>query len=191
MIMEFINKIEKQTEKWLRDLKLPHLPKVVRNWIGVNFWRVASICAVLAGISVLFTVNAIFKGLTLMSALPHSWMVSATVTWALVMSFVNLVFVIVEAIILGLSVKPLQLRQKKGWMYLFIILLIGALMAAVRILVSIVTFNALSLISTVLFGGLSLALGTYLLFEIRDEFMHVEKTAGAKAKVAAKSTTKK
>lgn len=189
--MEFMTTIEKQIETWLAGLKLPRLPKIIRNWIGVNVWWVIAICAVLSGIGVLFAVGGIFTSLAAISALPASWFVGAITGWALATSFVNLVFGIAETVVLGLAVNPLQLRQKKGWTYLFIVLLLGALMAAVNIVISIATFNALSLISTVLFGGISLAFGAYLLFEIRDEFMHVEKTAGAKAKVAAKSTTKK
>lgn len=190
--MEFVNMLEKRVEEILNKMKLPALPAVIRSWLGQNIWWIAAVFAVLSAFGVLFALGGILTSLAAMSALPGSWVVGAVVGWGIVTGIVSLIFSAVDATLLGLAVNPLQLKQKKGWTLLFIVWLVGALSIAVSILLGILALNPFAVIGTVIFGALSLAISGYVLFEIRREFAHVEKSAGVKkTKTVAKAKTKK
>lgn len=180
--MELISKSEKHVEKLLKSLKLPKLPNFVRKWLGVNVWWIAAVFAVLLAISALIAIGSLFTRLNALALVPSAWLVvSAVAGWAIVSSIINIVFSAAEAVLLGLAVNPLQLKQKKGWTLLYIVLLLGALSVVAGLILSMLTLNILTFIGGLLFGAIWLIVYAYILFEIRGEFAHVEKSAGVKS----------
>ena len=107
-----------------------------------------------------------------------SYYVSTTfLTVTLIRSIVSLVFCVIEFILLIMAIRPLREKQKKGWVLMFGVLLLGAVSAVVSALITLSVFN---FIQSIIFSALWLAISAYFLFEIRSEFAHVERSAGAK-----------
>jgi len=81
-------------------------------------------------------------------------------------------------------VKPLQDRTKKGWTLLFVVLLLGAVSI---VLSALFTLSAYRIISDLIFGAIAIALGAYLLFEVRSQFAH---TTGVRTRARTTKTAK-
>ena len=178
--MEFLSKLERTVAKWLKDV--PHLPLSFRQWLGDNVWWMAVIGTILSGIATLGLIIAFFGSLSTLGTPFISYYASATfVGWVIITTAVSLVFVALECILLGMSVTPLKEKQKKGWVLLFIVLLLGAVSVVVN---AILTLNVLTFITSIIFGAIWSAIAAYLLFEIHGEFAHVERSKGIKAKKA-------
>ena len=178
--MEFLNTIERTIAGWLKDV--PHLPKVARSWMGENLWWIAAIFAVLAGFGALGLVVAFFANLANLGNPYVSYYVSTTfAAWEVVRVAVSLVFTVLGAVLLASAVNPLKEKQKKGWSLLLVTVLLGLVSTFVG---AILTLSPLGLIGDLIFGTLWIAVGTYLLFEARTEFVHVERSKGAKKRKA-------
>ena len=176
--MEFIGKLERTILGWAKDV--PHLPVGVRKWIADNIWWIVVIGAVLSGISVLVLVGGLFANLsTLSSPIISYYASSAFVGWLVVTTAVSLVFAVIECLLLAFAVNPLKEKQKKGWVLLFAVWLVGIIAAVVD---AILTLNVLSFLGNVIFGAVWVVITGYFLFEIHGQFAHVEHSKGVHAK---------
>ena len=93
-------------------------------------------------------------------------------------SVVSLVFLVATGILLALAVKPLKALEKKGWVLLFMTLLLEALSVVVN---AVLSFSVLGFIMSLLFGAIGLAIGAYFIFEIHGQFGHTPKATIKKA----------
>lgn len=178
--MEFLVKLEHIILGWLKDV--PHLPIGVRKWIANNIWWIVVIGAVLSGISVLVLIGALFSNLSTLSSPIISYYASATfVGWLVVTTAVALAFAVVETLLMAFAVTPLKEKQKKGWVLLFAVWLVGIISAVVG---AILTLNVLGFIGNIIFGAVWVAVTGYFLFEIHGQFAHVERSKGVKSKKA-------
>lgn len=176
--MELLTKLEHQVLKWLKGV--PHLPKSARSWLGENIWWIAVVALVFTGIAALVTFTGILGAIAVSGTVATSYFVTATFTaWAIVTGTVALVFLVLEAIILGMAINPLKAKQKKGWVLLFALWILGTVSIVVS---AILSLNPLDFITGILFGAVWVAVSGYFLFEIHSEFAHVEKSKAVKAK---------
>jgi uncharacterized membrane protein YhaH (DUF805 family) len=174
--MNLVSKLEQKITEWLK--KVPHLPVSVRKWLGLNIWWVALIGAIISAISVLFGLVTVAGVASVVGTVAATYYASATfTTWAIVTSLLSLVFTLLYAILLAMAVTPLRARQKKGWVLLFLVWLIGVVSVIVN---SIVSLNPVGFIFGILFGAIWIAISGYFLFEIHNEFAHTEKSKGVK-----------
>lgn len=169
--MEFINKLEKTVLGWTKSV--PHLPVVAQKWLGSNVWWIALVGAILSGIAVLFALVALSALIAIIGAPSNAYYVYGGYTGtAIVASLVSLAFLIGNGILLALAVNPLKAKQKKGWVLLFLTLLLEALSVVVN---AVLTFSVLGFIIGILFGAIGLAIGAYFVFEIHGQFAHPPK----------------
>jgi len=170
-MMEFISKLEKIVLGWAKNV--PHLPAAGQKWLGDNVWWIALIGAILSGIAALVTLGAFFTAISLLSAVSSIYYVSSTYTSiAVLTSAVSLVFLIINGLLLAFAVKPLQLKQKKGWVLLFMTLLVEALSVVLN---AVLSFSVVGFIIRILFGAIGIAIAAYFIFEIHGQFSHAPK----------------
>ncbi|MDB5160211.1 MAG: hypothetical protein JWO99_474 [Candidatus Saccharibacteria bacterium] len=176
-MMELINKLEKLVLGWAKSV--PHLPAAGQKWLGSNVWWIALIGAILSGIAVLVTAGVLFTAISLLGAASSVYYVSGSYTSIAVLNAaVSLVFLVANGILLALAVKPLQTKQKKGWVLLFLTLLVEAVSVVVN---AILSFSVLGFIIGILFGAIGLAIGAYFIFEIHGQFSRPPKATIKKA----------
>lgn len=174
--MEFLTKLERKVLGWLKGV--PHLPIGARKWLGDNVWWIVVIGAILGGIGTLGLLMGLFSTMsTLASPIVAYYASSTFVTWVIIKTVVALVFVAIEVVLLALAISPLKAKQKKGWVLLFMVWLLGALSVVVN---AVLTLNPLSFMTSIIFGALWVAVGGYFLFEIHSQFAHVERSKGVK-----------
>lgn len=176
--MDVLLKLERIVQGWLKGL--PRLPAVVRHWLGDNIWWIVAIAAALTGIAVLGLLIGLFVNLSALAAPFASYYASPTfVTWVIVKTIIALVFTALECVLLAMAIQPLKEKQKKGWVLLFAVLLLGVISAVVS---AILTLSVFSFIFNLIFSALWIAISAYFLFEIHSEFAHVERSKGVKSK---------
>jgi len=169
--MEFISKLEKIVLGWAKNA--PHLPVGGQKWLANNAWWIAAIGAVISAIASIYTLSAIFRLAASLNAPSNSYYVTSDYTSIAIMgAIISLVFLVANAVLLGLAVKPLQAMQKKGWVLLFLTLLVEALSVLVH---AVLTFSVAGFIISILFGAIGLAVGAYFIFEIHGQFAHPAK----------------
>lgn len=174
--MELLHKLEKQIITWIKDI--PHLPATAQKWLGDNIWWIVLIGAILTGISALFTFISVMSFASISTSIVASYYpVASFSSWALVTGLVTLAFTVAQAVLLAVAVKPLQLKQKKGWVLLFITWLLSAVSVVVG---AVMTLNPFGFIVGLIFGAIGLAITGYFLFEVHNQFAHVEKSRGVK-----------
>lgn len=175
-MMEYVNKFEKTVLAWMKNV--PHLPVAAQKWLGVNVWWIALVGAIISGIAVLFTLSGLFTLISLFGAPSNAYFVTSTyVGYAVLATVVRLFFLALGGILLALAVKPLQTMQKKGWVLLFMTLLVNALFA---ILSAVSTFSITGFIMGVIFGAVALAIAAYFVAEIHGQFAHKTKATPKK-----------
>lgn len=167
--MELITKLENQVEKWLKVV--PHLPAAGQKWLAHNVWWIALVGAIIAGVSLLFSLGALFSAIALLGAVGdplYGYYVTHGINaWSLVSSVVSLIFLALQGIVVALAVSPLKEMKRKGWFLLFV----SSILAAIAVVVNaVLTFNPAGFIFGVLFGAICVAIGLYLVFEIRSHF---------------------
>lgn len=174
--MELLSKLERTVLGWLKGV--PHLPSNVQKWLGDNIWWIVAIATVLSGLGVLGLLFALIGNLSALSTPIMSYYASTTfVTWAIVTTIVSLVFVALDCLLLALAINPLKEKQKKGWVLLFAVWLLGVVSVVVN---AILTLNPFGFVTAVIFGAIWLAVSGYFLFEIHGQFAHVERSKGVK-----------
>lgn len=177
-MMEFISKLEKTVLGWAKNV--PHLPPVGQKWLGTNIWWIVLVGAILSGIAFLSTIGILFTAIALIGAASSAYYVSGSsyTSLAVLNAAVSLVFLVMSGILLALAVKPLRLKQKKGWVLLFLTLLVEALSVVVG---AVLSFSIIGFIISILFGAIGLAIGAYFIFEIHGQFAHPVKATAKKA----------
>lgn len=174
--MEMLQKLENIILGWAKSV--PHLPEVVRKWLGDNVWWIALVGAILSSIAGLFALIGVFGVLSVMGTVASTYYAASTFTaWAIVTGLVSLLFIVIEVVLLATAVKPLQLKQKKGWVLLFVTWLVGAVSIVVN---AVLSLNPFGFIVGIIFGAIWLAVSGYFLFEIHGQFARVEKSRGVK-----------
>jgi len=152
---------ELKIAKWFH--KTPSLPNSWRTWLAVNAWWIILVGAVLVVATALGTLAEYLTVLTtqnLNNRLP--WLFS---------SLGGLIFAIAQSIVLIMAIPPLRQMSKKGWVLLFISLLIQALAVVIE---AILTLKVHDFIWGIVDGAIELAIAAYLLFEVRTYFSHAE-----------------
>ncbi len=179
--MDVLLKLERMVQGWLKGL--PHLPVGVRQWLGSNIWWIAAIGAVLSGLAAFTLMISLFTNLSALTTPFVSYYASPTfVTWVIIKTIITLVFTVLECVLLAMAITPLKEKQKKGWVLMFAVLLLGVLSAVVS---AFLTLSVFSFIISIIFSAIWLAVSAYLLFEIHGEFAHVEHSKGTKRKAKA------
>lgn len=175
--MELISKLEKLVLGWTKNV--PHLPVAGQKWLGANVWWIALIGAIVSGISFLFAIAGLFTLISLLGAVSSAYYVTGTyTTMSVVSSAIGLVFIAINGILLALAVKPLQNMQKKGWVLLFMTLLVEAISVIVG---AVLSFSVVGFIISILFGAIGLAIGAYFISEIHGQFGRTVKVAEKRA----------
>jgi len=167
--MELMNKIEKTVLGWVKDV--PHLPSSAQKWIAVNVWWMVLVSAILGALGVLFSLNNLVTLLALLDSASNLYYVTTTYTeYAIVRQIISLVLGILTVVVLSLAINPLKLQQKKGWVLLFLALLLGIVSLVIN---AVLSLSILGFIISVIFGGIFLVALGYFLFEIHGQFAHV------------------
>ena len=175
--MELLGKLERKILSWVKSI--PHLPTNARKWLGNNVWWIALVGAILGGIAVLFSIINLFGAISLLGTVAASYYVASNITGSVILSSVmGILFSVITVVLLATAIKPLQHKQKKGWVLLFALWLLGAIGVVVS---AVVSFSPFVFVTTLIFGAVWLAISGYFLFEMHGEFAHVEKSKGVKA----------
>lgn len=166
--MEFISKLEKVVLGWAKNV--PHLPTAGQKWLGANIWWIALIGAIFSGVAFLFAAGGLLTLISLLGAVSSAYYVTGNYTsLAMLNAAVSLVFLALNGVLLALAVKPLQNMQKKGWVLLFLTLLVQAFSVVVN---AVLSFSVAGFIIGILFGAIGLAIGAYFVAEIHGQFGH-------------------
>lgn len=175
--MEFISKLERLVLGWTKDV--PHVPTRGQKWLGTNVWWIAAIGAVISFFGAVFSLVTVFRLVALLGAPSNAYYVTSDYTGIAIMTaIVSLVFLVANGVLLTLAVKPLQDMQKKGWVLLFMTLLVEALSIVVH---AVLSFSIAGFIVGILFGAIGLAIGAYFIAEIHGQFGHRVREADKKA----------
>ena len=175
--MEFISKLEKIVLGWAKDV--PHLPVRGQKWLGVNVWWITAVGAVVSFIGAIYSLATVFRLVALLGAPSNSYYVTSDYTGIAIMTaLVSLVFLVANGILLTLAVKPLQDMHKKGWVLLFMTLLVEALSIVIH---AVLSLSIAGFIVSILLGVIGLAVGAYFIAEIHSQFGHRTKEADKKA----------
>ncbi|HEY8992324.1 MAG TPA: hypothetical protein VIM37_00560 [Candidatus Microsaccharimonas sp.] len=177
-MMEFISKLEKVVLGWAKNV--PHLPAAGQKWLGANIWWIALIGAIVSGIAFLFAIIALFTLISLIGAVSSTYYIAGSnyTSLSILNAAVSLVFLVANGLLLAFAVKPLQNMQKKGWVLLFMTLLVEALSVVVN---AVLSFSVAGFIIGILFGAIGLAIGAYFIAEIHGQFAHAPKATIKKA----------
>ena len=167
-MMDFVTKLETRVLTWARNV--PHLPAAGQKWLGVNMWWIVLIGAIFSGFSFLYGLSKLLTLISLIGAVSSAYYVTGNYTsLAILNEAVNVVFITGTGLLLALAVKPLQHMQKKGWVLMFMTLLVEALSVVVG---AVLSFSVVGFIINLLFGGIALAIGAYFIAEIHGQFSH-------------------
>lgn len=175
-MMEYVAKLERTVLGWFKSA--PNLPAGGRKWLGDNVWWIVLIGAILTGLGIIGNLVALSALVSVLNTVAASYYVSTTVTsWGIVTTIVSLAFMVLEGILLAMAVQPLKEKQKKGWVLLFAVWLLGAVAVVVN---ALLTLSIFGFIIGILFGAVWAAISGYFLVEIHGEFAHVERSRGVK-----------
>ncbi|MDB5179461.1 MAG: hypothetical protein JWN12_93 [Candidatus Saccharibacteria bacterium] len=175
--MEYISKLEKLVLGWAKNA--PHLPAAGQKWLGANVWWIALVGAIISGIAILVSLGAIVTLIGTLGAPSNAYYVTSDYTsLAIMTAIVSFVFLVANGILLALAVKPLQEMQKKGWVLLFLTLLVEALSVVVH---AVLSFSVVGFIIGIIFGAVGLAISAYFIAEIHDQFGHRARATVKKA----------
>jgi hypothetical protein len=177
-MMEFISKLEKVVLGWAKNV--PHLPVSGQKWLAANVWWIVLVCAIFSGIAFLFAIAGLFTLISLIGAVSSAYYVTGSnyTSLSIMNASIGLVFLVASGLLLAFAVKPLQNMQKKGWVLLFMTLLVEALSVVVN---AVLSFSVAGFIISILFGAIGLAIGAYFIAEIHGQFGHTAKTTIKKA----------
>lgn len=177
--MELLGKIEGYILGWIKGL--PHLPLSARKWIADNAWWVIIVALVISCIGAL---SLLFG--TLLGSAATAYILPTFAAWQMLTGTVSFVFLVLQIIIMAFAIKPLQDKQKKGWVLLFILWLVSVLSTVAMVVLSL---SVLEFITDLIFGAIGLAIFGYFLFEIHGQYAHVQKSRGVKDGAKAKAET--
>lgn len=154
----YLSTIEDIVAAWYRPL--PHLPEKVRRWLAANSWWIVLIGVIIQVLSILLMLFLFTAGGLLLAALFGAFLAIGIGILVGIIWFSGQILTFILSI---MAVLPLRARRRQGWVFLFLILLLSALLDIVGLLVyhNIVSF---------IWNMLVIAASGYLLFEIRAYF---------------------
>jgi len=161
--MEAVHNLEKTIAEWYKSA--PHLPKGGREWLADNVWWLALVGAILSVLG-LFTIVPLFLAALALTAavVPYAvtyYQGAFGIAW---LGFlISIVSYIATALLLAVAVKPLKVKSKKGWDFLFLSYVINFGLSVIGALVALNVFGVVG----ALIGA---AIGGYFLFEIYEYF---------------------
>lgn len=155
----------------------PHLPKTARTTLANNMWWIALVGAVLMLVTLVFQIDALSTITKISNSLLAVVVPQATLMWTTIRIVLVMILIVGVGIALAVAAKPLQKKQKKGWVMLFVALLVSALIVIVN---TVLSLNVGSFFMNLILGGLGVLIAGYFIFEVHGEFAHVEKSAGVK-----------
>ncbi|OYX41434.1 hypothetical protein B7Y94_05105 [Candidatus Saccharibacteria bacterium 32-49-12] len=164
--MKVVNSIEQKGIAWFE--KIPNLPESARRWLADNAWWLVAGGAVIQAISLVRMMMTILTNLSISEAGYYD-VEPFMGTWGLLLQIVAFIFGVVAVGLAAASIDPLKGRMKKGWVLLFLSLLVYVMWIFVNAFLSLSLINFVIL---VLFHGIFAALFGYLLFEIHGQFAH-------------------
>jgi len=164
--MKNINKIETMIEGWLKPL--PHIPAKWSKMLADNLWWIVGIGIVLTGIALLMALGVLFAGLSFLGGMSGYGALLANVYtgWWMAAAVISMAIPAVSVVLMGMAFNPLKAMQKKGWNLLFLASLVTA---AAQILSVALNFNYVLIFSLIMTLA-GVAVGIYLLFEIKSYF---------------------
>jgi len=165
--MKIINKIETMIEGWLKPL--PHVPAKWTKMLADNLWWIVGIGIVLTAIASFMAIAALIAGLSFLSGFSGYGIYLANVYtgWWVIAAIISMLVPIASVVLMGMAFNPLKAMSKKGWDLLFIASLISAV---AQVLVVIFNFSILSLFTALILPLIGIAVGVYVLFEIKSYF---------------------
>jgi len=176
--MDSVKKLEILIQDRLKSL--PHLPVNAQKWIADNIWWMAILGAFGSAIATLAVVNGVFGYMSFVSnasSYAGFYAVSSYLTGWIWNALIGLLFLAASTVILSKAVTPLKEHRRLGWDLMFMLTLLGAARA---FLDAVFTFSFFGFLFGVLFAVLGLAIGAYLLLEIRSYFVKSNKIVHAK-----------
>lgn len=181
---KYLNRLEKQIIKWFDNL--PRFPREVRDWLGTNSWWLIIIFIAAIGVDAIWSLAAFVANIVpLGTSYVASYYGSATfVAFSTAKVGVSFVFGAIEITLLLLAIQPLKDKQKKGWVLVFVTLLLHSLAVFAS---AILTLNSFSFVVEIVFNAVWLGTLAYVLFEVREEFSRIvirRKTSHKKSKKA-------
>lgn len=174
--MELLHKAEARVAAIAKEV--PHLPIGWRAWLGQNIWWIVATIAGIGAVGVLIGLVQLTQALNALNTLSAYLSVGSISSWVTTVNGINLAFVAIQFVALGLAIQPLKAQKRKGWQLLFIGLLINALGI---VTVAILRLDVMVFITSLIFGAILCGAYAYILFEIRDQFKGVERKEGAHA----------
>lgn len=157
---DYLRKLEGTIGSWYTGL--PHLPESWRRWIANNCWWVVLIGVIIQVVSILWVLFLIAAGGLFLAAFLGAYMaIGAGI--GLLIALIWLAAQILPLILSILAVRPLRAHRYRGWMLLFVMLLVTVASTVVGLLVY---HNIISFI----WNMVMIALSGYFLFEIRLYF---------------------
>lgn len=170
--MESVRKLETTIALWYKGL--PHLPKNGQKWLAVNAWWLVLIGVILSVILLASSLMLTFLASAFLTGIAGP-VGAALGGIALLSVLIYLAFGIVEVVLYAMAISPLKMLKKRGWDLLFIVALVNVISF---VLSFIFTLDFLGLIRE----ALAVAVGFYLLFEVRDYFVRTGDTTKTSAK---------
>lgn len=177
--MDNVKKLEVLIQDWLKPL--PHLPIDAQKWIANNVWWMALVAAFGSAIATLMTINGISAYMNFIDNAPSYigfYAVSSYATGWIWNAVIGLLFLAAATVLFSKAVTPLKEHRRWGWDLMFLVTLLGAVRA---FLDAVFAFSFTGFLFGVLFGLLGLAIGAYLLLEIRSYFVKSGKRAHVRA----------
>ena len=166
--MKNINKLETMITEWLKPL--PRIPAKWTKMIAENLWWITGISIVLSVIAIFMSISAINTAVVFLgraSSFLDYYSNSFYDSWWVAAAVVSMVMLIVNVVLMGKAFNPLKAMQKKGWDLLFIMFLI---MVVARVIGLVLSFSVDNLLVGLVMALVGIAVGVYVLFEIRSNF---------------------
>ncbi len=166
--MEAVKKLEKTIEGWLKPV--PHLPSEWRKWLAENVWWLVLVGVILSVFAAFAALGAIITALSFMGAATSFYGYYYTQTysgWWFIASIISMVSLVITITLTVMAVNPLKEHKKKGWDLLFMAALVGLSLSLVS---TVVSFNVVSFIPSLIGLAIGAFIGMYFLYEIRSHF---------------------
>jgi hypothetical protein len=177
-----VNKVEATVASWYKNL--PHLPENGRKWLADNIWWLVLISVILGVMALFPMIGALVLSGAVVSSYGAYGYTGYNTGMAFTVIIISIIFYLVDVVLSAVAISPLKGHRKRGWSILFLLLMLSLVF---NVATAVASYN----IGSLVFGLVGVAIGGYLLFEIRDLFS----TAGAPVKqqpvAAAPTETKK
>ncbi len=161
-----IDKIQTEIEKLLKPL--PKMPVDAIKWLSDNFWILTAVSAVLMGLSIITIIGGVIAAYTVTTSFMgyYSYVYNPGIWW-LIQSLFSIAALVVSMIFMAKSIKPLRAFEKKGWDLMFLAIIVSVAFVVVN---GVLSFSIISMIGAIVSATISLAIGSYILFEIKPNF---------------------